>query len=66
MTSFDARSEAEWMAETIIEDFALALDPAERVRFYCRLVELLTERRNQTQRALEGGEAEEDSFDPVH
>ena len=65
MKSFDAGSEAEWIAETIVDDFALALEPAERVRFYSRLVELLLERRNQTQRALEG-ESEEDSLDPVH
>ena len=56
MTMFDAGSEAEWMAETIIEDFALSLDMAERIRFYSRLVELLTARRNEMQQALEGGE----------
>jgi len=63
--TFDASSEAEWMAETIVDDFALALDPAERVRFYSRLVDLLTERRNQVQRALEG-ESEEDPLGQVH
>jgi len=66
MTLFDAGSEAEWMAETIVDDFAMALDPAERVRFYARLVELLTERRNQMQRVLEGGDSEEESLEPIH
>lgn len=66
MTMFDAGSEAEWMAETIIEDFALSLDMAERIRFYSRLVELLTARRNQMQQALEGGDPDPSPMEPVH
>jgi hypothetical protein len=66
MKSFDASSEAEWLAETIVDDFALGLDLAERVRFYSRLVELLIQRRDQMQHALEGGDAEEDSLEHIH
>lgn len=66
MTLFDAGSEAEWMAETIVDDFAVSLDLAARLRFYARMVELLIERRNQMQRALDGGDPEPDSLEQVH
>lgn len=66
MTRSDACSEAEWMAETIVDDFAMSLDLSERVRFYARMVELLTERRNQVQRALDGSDPEPESLEQVH
>lgn len=66
MTWIDAGSEAEWMAETIVDDFAISLDLDARLRFYSRLVELLIERRDQMQRALDGGDPEPDSLEQVH
>jgi hypothetical protein len=60
-----ACNEAEWMAETIVDDFAASLDLSERVRFYARLIELLIERRDRSQRALDGGEARPDPFEQV-
>ncbi len=54
MTRSDACSEADWMLETIVDDFAASLDLPERVRFYARLVELLIERRDGAQRTLDG------------
>lgn len=66
MTIFDAGGEAEWMVQTIIDDFALSLDLAERIKFYSRLIELLSERRNQMQQALEGGDGDPDSMEPIH
>jgi hypothetical protein len=54
------------MAETIVDDFAMSLDLSERVRFYARMVELLTERRNQVQRALDGSDPEPESLEQVH
>jgi len=66
MNPFDACSEAEWMLETIVDDFAVSLDLSDRARFYARLVELLTERRNSVQRALDGADPEADSLERVH
>lgn len=54
MMPFRTCSEAEWMLETIIDDFALSLDLPDRARFYALLVEQLIERRNDTQEALDG------------
>lgn len=64
MNLFDANSEAEWMAETIVEDFALSLELADRVRFYSRLIEVLTERRNQLQQVLEDSDSDSD-LEPI-
>ena len=66
MTTAYSRSDAEWMLETIVEDFAQSLDLADRAHFYARLVQLLTERRDCMQRALDGGEPERDSLERVH
>lgn len=66
MTPFHACSEAEWMLETIIDDFAVSLDLPDRARFYALLVELLIERRDRTQRALDGDDPKPDSFEQVH
>ncbi len=70
MTMFDGNSEAEWMAETIIDDFARSLNPAEKIQFYSRLVELLSERICQIQQVLEAGDPDPDPNpdprQPVH
>ena len=58
-------SEAEWMLETIIDDFAVSLDLPDRARFYALLVELLIERRDSAQRALGGDDPAPDSFEHV-
>ena len=66
MPAAHARSDAEWMLETIVEDFAQSLGLADRAHFYARLVELLTERRDRMQRALNSGERKRDSLERVH
>ena len=65
MTPFHACSEAQWMLETIIDDFATSLDLPDRARFYALLVELLAERRDRAQRVLEMGELSRDTFEQV-
>jgi hypothetical protein len=66
MTSFYACSEAEWMLETIIDDFAMSLDLPDRARFYALLVDLLITRRDGLQQDLEGGESKPNPFEQVH
>ena len=68
MTMFDGNNEAEWMAETIIDDFARSLNIPEKIRFYSRLVELLSERICQVQEVLGGGDPDPnpDPRQPVH
>jgi len=66
MNPFDACSEAEWMLETIVDDFAVSLNLSDRAQFYARLIELLIERRNSAQRALDGSDPEPDSLERVH
>jgi hypothetical protein len=53
------------MLETIIDDFAVSLDLPDRTRFYALLVELLIERRDRAQRALDGGDPTPDPFEQV-
>ena len=66
MTQHDARSEAEWILETIIDDFALSMDESERAQFYVRLVELLIRRRDQAKGILADDDSGPDSSGPVH
>lgn len=44
MREFDPCSDAEWMLETIIDDFAQSLTPTDRALFYTHLAELLARR----------------------
>lgn len=62
----DGCSEAEWILETIIDDFAGSLDLPNRARFYALLVEMLIERRDRVQRTSNGGDPDPDSFERVH
>ena len=66
MTRSDACSEAEWMLEAIVEDFAQSLDLPDRARFYARLVELLNERHDSVRGALDGGDRAQDSLKKLH
>lgn len=66
MTSFDACSEADWMMETIIDDFAQTLALPDRARFYARLVELLNERYKVVQQSLNQDGPPPDSKEKVH
>ena len=63
MTPFHTCSEAEWMLETIIDDFAVSLDLPDRARFYALLVERLIERRDRAQRTLDSDDAKPDPFE---
>ncbi len=65
MTPPQTCSEAEWILETIIDDFAVSLNLQDRARFYAWLVELLIERRDGVQQALEGGDLKTDTFEQV-
>jgi hypothetical protein len=65
MNPFYACSEAEWMLETIIDDFAMSLDPPDRARFYALLVEMLIERRDGVQQDLERGDLKPDTFEQM-
>ena len=66
MTPPDGCSEAEWILETIIDDFARSLDVPDRARFYAFLVDLLIERRDRLQRASSGGDPNPEPFERVH
>jgi hypothetical protein len=66
MNSSHACSEAEWMLETIVDDFALSLELSDRARFYARLVELLIEQRDRVQRVLDGTDSSPDSWEQLH
>jgi hypothetical protein len=67
MTPFYACSEAEWMLETIIDDFAMSLDLPDRARFYAVLVELLIARRDHVQQqTVDGVDSKRDPFEHVH
>lgn len=59
-------SEAEWMLETIVDDYAQSLDLADRARFYRALVELMIARRDSVQRLLDGTDPEPDPLEHVH
>jgi hypothetical protein len=50
MSEFDARNDAEWMLETIIDDFAQSLSASNRALFYAQLAELLAQRRESEER----------------
>ncbi len=66
MSPFYTCSEAEWMLETIIDDFAMSLDLPDRARFYAHLVELLIARRDDLlQDDLEGSKLKPDTFEQV-
>jgi|HubBroStandDraft_5_1064220.scaffolds.fasta_scaffold00398_7 hypothetical protein len=66
MNPSHACSEAEWMLETIVDDFALSLELSDRARFYARLVELLIEQRDRVQRVLDGTDSSPDSWEQLH
>ena len=65
MKPFHTCSEAEWMLETIIDDFAVSMELPDRAHFYALLAELLIERRNSAQRALDGGEPKPNHFEQL-
>lgn len=46
MPNRDAFSDAAWILESIIDDFAESLTPPDRARFYAELAELLARRRD--------------------
>jgi hypothetical protein len=66
MTRSDPCREAEWMLETIVDDFAQSLDLPDRARFYARLVELLTGRNDGLKQTLNGSDPSPDSLKKVH
>ena len=66
MSDHDPCSEAEWILETIIDDFAESLDKQDRVRFYVRLAELIVERRDRMERILDDSEPEAGSSSHIH
>jgi hypothetical protein len=53
MSRHDPCSEAEWILEAIVDDFADSLEPPDRALFYARLAELLLERRDREDRRCE-------------
>jgi hypothetical protein len=59
MAEFDPSSDAEWMLETIIDDFAQSLTPPNRARFYAQLTKLVAQRRDDEERL-----ADESGFEP--
>jgi hypothetical protein len=66
MSLLNPRAEAEWLLETIIDDFALSIEAQDRARFYARLAELLIQRHKRVQRVLDGAEPGPDSPQQVH
>lgn len=66
MSSLNPHSEAEWLLETIIDDYALSIEGPDRARFYARLVELLIQRHKRIQQALETADPGPDSPQQVH
>jgi hypothetical protein len=66
MTPPHTCSEAEWILETIIDDFAVSLDLPDRARFYAWLVELLIQRRDGVQQTVDGADTKRDPFEHVH
>ena len=66
MSDHDPCNEAEWMLETIIDDFAESLEKQDRARFYARLAELIVERLNGLERRLNGAEDEPGSSRQIH
>ena len=59
-------SDALWMLETIIDDFAQSLAPEERVRFYAEITELLTRRRDSMDGLAHRTSSEPDVPPQVH
>lgn len=64
MPLLNPRAEAEWLLDTIIDDYALSIDPPDRARFYARLVELLIQRHKRI-RSLDSN-AETDRPGQIH
>lgn len=46
MSLHNPGSDAEWLLETIIDDFAQSLSRRDRVRFYAELADLVVQRRD--------------------
>ena len=66
MSDHDPCSDAEWILETIIDDFAESLDKQDRVRFYVRLAELIAERRDRVERTVDDAEPESGASSHIH
>lgn len=66
MSNHDPYSEAEWMIETIIDDFAESLDDSDRSQFYARLAELIAERRERIEQHQEEAETEPPTSQHIH
>jgi hypothetical protein len=66
MSPHDPYAEAEWMLETIIDDFAESLDNRDRAQFYMRLAELIAERRDREERLMDDAESEPGESQQIH
>jgi hypothetical protein len=66
MAEFDPSSDAEWMLETIIDDFAQSLPPPIRARFYAQLTRLVAQRRDDEERLAGGSGFEPNEPRHVH
>jgi len=50
MAGFDPRSDAEWLLETIVDDFAQSMAVPHRAEFYAHLADLIAQRRHGEER----------------
>jgi hypothetical protein len=66
MAGFDPSTDAEWMLETIIDDFAQSMTAVSRAQFYAQLAELLAQRRNHEARLASRSDSEPDLPPHVH
>jgi len=66
MAGFDPRSDAEWLLETIIDDFAQAMTGPDRAQFFARLADLVAQRRDDEERFAANPESEPDLPPHVH
>ena len=66
MSLLNPRAEADWLLETIIDDYALSIEPPDRARFYARLVELLMQRHKRVLLALDVADPGPESPKQVH
>jgi len=66
MSSHDPCSEAEWILESIVDDFAQSLDSRDRALFYTHLAELIAGRLDGAVRCTDGADEEPGSPLQVH
>lgn len=66
MSAHDPCSEAEWILESIVDDFAQSLDNRDRTLFYTHLAELIAGRLDGAVRCTDDADEEPESPLQVH